>query len=647
MWKAWTQHAKRVAKDLLTPRGRRIAASTNRVFIEYRPVAPHAFAELARDVRQSLTAIPGVQWIELNPYMQRLAASTDGQDHTVKALLERLEAVEARHGLSHTPFPLDAIEHPADDEPLLRNATQIGVALGGAVLGAALRTARIRPRRLHADLASVSTLLKSVPQLRTLLEDRLGAGRTDMALTLIHSLLHATAAGPTAPLMTAVYRSIQRRELHASRRAWTEREVQLCAKPAHQPSPPQVVPRPVPLPQGPIERYADGAWTVSLGGFAVGMADTQELHASLAPLLDAAPTPANYGREVFASHVHRTLADRGVICRHPAAVRQFDRIDTVVVDQDLLMTGARLLGQVVAQGEADEAEVRAVAARLFDSSDPRKVAEGDGYRLGPWESLGLHLEGETERAVRAMRSDCVLALARNANLIAFMGADPELDPVADELLAAVRRAKLQLVLAASGLRRDSQFGPDRWMPGGRALIDSVRALQIEGRVVALVADGNSDDALAAADVGIGLCRRAGGTPWGAHLLCHRDLEQAVRIVQAIPAARRISEQSVKLSLAGAGLGAFLSVRGLRQSSVQRVSWAVSGAAAVAMVNGMHAARRLERTPAVQRRDATPWHSLDPEDALSKAHSSREGLSEHQAQERLRSIPRPATYRPSL
>jgi cation-transporting ATPase I len=67
------------------------------------------------------------------------------------------------------------------------------------------------------------------------------------------------------------------------------------------------------LPRGPIEEYADRAWFVSLGGFALSFVTTRSVQRAIAALFGGLPKPARLGREVFSSELSRVLCGRGLV----------------------------------------------------------------------------------------------------------------------------------------------------------------------------------------------------------------------------------------------------------------------------------------------------------------------------------------------
>ena len=105
---------------------------------------------------------------------------------------------------------------------------------------------------------------------------------------------------------------------------------------------------------------------------------------------------------------------------------------------------------------------------------------------------------------------------------------------------------LRIVIAADEPGALTGIEADEVVPAGAGLVDEVRRLQREGRVVCVV--GTADAAaLSVADCGIGLVRGDDGVPWTGHLLGSERLDDARFLVEACRSARVASVQSVQLA----------------------------------------------------------------------------------------------------
>src|SRR5690606_8361487 len=146
------------------------------------------------------------------------------------------------------------------------------------------------------------------------------------------------------------------------------REPDLCEPPAAGAAAPRPVAedRPVPLPKGPIEEYLDQAVFVSLGGFGLSFLTTRSFQRATAALFGALPRPARLGRDVFGARLAQSLAARGVLVLDAHVLRRLDRINCLVLDDDLLGRREFVLGAVVAEEPDDSPELRQHAEQLFN-----------------------------------------------------------------------------------------------------------------------------------------------------------------------------------------------------------------------------------------------------------------------------------------
>jgi magnesium-transporting ATPase (P-type) len=207
---------------------------------------------------------------------------------------------------------------------------------------------------------------------------------------------------------------------------------------------------------------------------------------------------------------------------------------------------------------------------------------------------------------------------------------------AEAVLRAARGAGLMVVEATPpGTRARLQH--DLRVDGGEALVEEVRCLQADGCVVALVAGATVSDALWATDVGVGLWRGTGAVPWAADILVPPG--DAWRVPDAVTAAGAVARQSVSICLAGAAAAGAVTFGTARPG---RASWAVNGAALLAMATAARTAAALaRREPPVGAAPPPPWHAMSPGDVLTAVGSRPEGLTGDEAGARVPPGDRPA------
>ena len=600
-----------------------------RAHIEVKGVHQPGTADVAGKVEAGLVGLRGVHWAEVNAVLGRVIVAFDDREIGVDDLVEVIEGIEEAHGLASERFPHHRPEHPADIEALQRHMYAIGADIAGLGLGLAGRA--IRPGQLLAGVASVVSLADATPAFRRSLESRLGHAAADLSLAMGNAVAQGLAQGPFGLVVDIAHRGLRLAELRARREVWHRREPELHEQREGAPPPAlSGTTRPVPLPAGPVESYADRAALAALAGAGVTLAITRDPRVMVAAAVTAIPKAARLGREGFAAQLGRDLARSGVLAMDAEALRRLDRIDTVVIDAEVLATGRAVPGAVWVspQHQQQPEQVWLAAQALLHPAAPAGTVRRDGWVLGPARGL----TGPAREAAARMRApgSQVLALRREGALAGLVVTEPELDPLALALTAAARRVGT-VIVAGRGSGVGDQVHADRVVSGGTHLAWSVHALQTDGHAVALVS-ARQHEALAAADVGIGV--PAGPRPpWGAHLLTGPGLSDACRIIQAIPPAGAASRRATMLAAYGSGAGALLALAGPRAGASARSLVAVNGAALMSLGSGAWSARTLARRPPPLPATASDWHALPADAVLAKLASTPHGLDDGEAARR--------------
>ncbi|MDC0675035.1 cation-translocating P-type ATPase [Nannocystis radixulma] len=624
----------RTAVNLFGHRHRRLWTDGARAHIELRALDRHDFERFADAVEATFAGLGGIGGVRINGLVGRLIVDYDADVWSPDVLVRIVDAIELRLALHDLPFAETIPDYPGDREPLLRKAVDLGADAFGVVLGSALRLVDFSPSRAGFDLAALMTVVDNTPRLRKLLVERLGAAATEVGVGITNAVVQAVGVGPIGLLVDMVVQTVKLRSERARRAAWTEREPELCGDGC---APARLVPlppreRPAPLPDSIIERYADDALFASLGGFVVGIADTHNLESALTPLFGGLPKAAFYGRTIFAAELGVALGRKGCLVLRNAAVRLLDRVDTLVVSADALITSDRTMAVVVpAPGVAREPVVHH-AGMLFEETDWSSVHVHEDWSIGPSEALAPPGWDGPLRAAIDNWSGESLVLARRGEIVAVVHLRPALRRGADALLAAIRHSRLHFVLACDDPALARVLTAHERV-ATTDLADSIDDLQRHGRVVAVLSAGDIA-ALDAADVGLGLALAHTCPPWTADILLRDDLADATFVVDACMVARQVAEQSVVLAGVGAALGAALALGGLKKTRPQQVMLATYAASVIALANGLRRAVLLARRPPPPAVDPTPWHRLSPELVLARLGATPEaGLPESLAQQR--------------
>ncbi|HEY5958601.1 MAG TPA: HAD-IC family P-type ATPase [Polyangiaceae bacterium] len=583
-------------------------------------------------VRKTIGALDGVEWVEINPYTRRVVVAYRAGRVNETLILEALERAEHDACCAAASFGRRPQPHPCDEERLLRLSVELTADAVGLLVGTALRLSPFPASRIAGTLASVSVIAKGAPRIRKPLDNRLGAERTDLLMSLAIAAGNGMAQRPIASLVDVAHRTALLREARAQHGVWQEREEELCSHPcgAHR----SVVSseRPVELPPGPIEEYANRAWVVALAGFSFSLLTTRSFHRATAALFGGVPKPARLGRDVFSAEVGRALAQRRVLVLDPDALRRLDRLDCLVLAADVVPQDRFAITALHVSAGNDVEAARVAIDHLFDVDHPlERRNEGELY-LSP---LGLTEAPEdalTSVATElSIAGNLVLELRDSARRIAVASVELLPQTGLEELVSAAQRADMHVVVAGDSDVLERAPVDDR-VDAARDLVEIVRHLQQQGRGVAVVARSNSD-ALSASDCGIGLFRAGEQAPWGAHVLCRDDLSDVSFLIEATVVARQIAKQSVNIALAAATMGALVSAGGILPLTTRRVVTVVNAATLISMLNGVRASRALIRQPIVPLRDRTPWHALDARGVMRRLGTSEVGLTLAEVQRR--------------
>jgi len=638
-----------------------------RLHVDLDPLLPFPrWHQHAAAVEHAARKVPGVSSAHVERALGRLvvehAGSVDG-DTMTDAVREAVTSLAAE-AIDHEPAPRIApFADPGDPAAMLVPLTAAAldvVAVGAAVAGwlsrlpAAPRTAR----------AAVAVL--NQPRVRSVLESRLGRVSTELALSASTAAVHALAQSFGTPVLDLAQRGFQIAEAAAHRRTWGQREPEMASP--RRPQAPVVPvissngagPQASGSPQaesepshvvvdgavdaaidtakgampGPVEQYlgqaANGSLVAAAGTLLAGGGPEAVADAILA----AIPKAAVYGREAFAAVLGRGLADAGQLVLDRGALRRLDRIEVIVIDGAALRGDARAVLRATGGAPGwDDDRVYEVADALLHGEqapepDPDELpAIGARLRwLPPQGPAATPAEG-LERA----------ELVVDGKHVGSVEVGWEVDPFAIPLLQTAHRTGARVVLRHVAGTDDLAASAAVAHPAGTPLLKLVRDLRADRGPVLLITalhpDFASTDTLAAlavADVGVALDDPKAATPWTADIITGTDLAAAVRILSALPAARRVSETGVHLAQGGSTLAGLIAVTGEPKQAnpvtIRRWLSPVNAAAATALISGAWSARKVLRLPEPTPQPLTAWHALDPEIVYSRLAGRRRPLA---------------------
>lgn len=622
------------ALRLIGKRERRVWMGTTRAHYEIRELDANEILSFREVVSRQLARVPGVLWVEVNPYTRRVIVAFQEGSVTSDAIERAIAAAEHEACCSAVPFSTTPSAHPADTETITQQAVELGADLLALLIGAGLQLLPIAPSRTGAAVASTLTIVKSSDRWRRKLDNTWGSDRTNLLLSLAISSGNGLAQRPIACATDAFHKFSLLRESLAQQEVWLRREPMLCAKPAALVatlSDPPV--RAFPLPNGPIEDYANRAWMVSLTGFLFSFLTTRNLRRASAAIYGGVPKPAQVGRDVFSAELSRALAQRNILVMDPSALRRLDRTNCLVLAEDVVTQSHFKLHEFACVEEYDSAATRSRLLKIFDADRALDIQRDGDWILQPLglepvarDSLELHAEALIESG------NLVLELHHHGARVAVAGVELEPRTGLEELVAAAQKAEMRVFVASDDSDVLDRIAADDRISTNAPLPEVITRLQAEGYVVCVLAS-HQPEALRASDCGIGLLLENQPAPWGAHVICGPDLSDVEFLISATVTARQISRQSVNIALAAATMGTLVSAGGLIPLSSRRVVNVVNAATTISMLNSMRAVRSLSHQPAAPPRDRTPWHVLSAKGVMRRLGTSELGLTTAQVTQR--------------
>lgn len=548
-----------------------------RAWIEVRGLDGPEGAELERVVIDAVLGRPGVTSARLNRPLSRLVVGLDGDQTSLRELCRVVDDAEksCRPSGNTRPkaLPGDGLLMAIRVATAGANAAGLGVAIAGNAL--------LWPR-LPATVAAANSLLNYQPALKRLVESRLGQPTTDNALIFLTAAVHTSVMSRPSLAVDMMMETLKAAECRAEAKAWSRHEPRLARHADHaEVHPPS---RPVPAPEGPADRHTRRtAFVQATAGGAVAAATRNLITASNAVMV-AAPKAMKTTRESFAATLGLGLAnDHGVLPLRPESLRRLDRVDTLLVDPQVLCT--------------DNLRVVRVRGARDDELSPA------------WNRAQLLLENTDLRA--GWHPVPGFSGRRSKPVEALVG--PTHDPLASAVLAEARRAGLDLISVEMDILGELHPAFDDLRAPQRGSVDdaltaALTDLQQSGHTVAVVSS-SAAQALSSGDVGLGIMPISDTEPppWTADLIL-TDLAGVWRVLHALPAARAATRQGIEIATGASALGALLMVPGVRF----RGPAPPAVGAAAGLFSGYLMARRVVRAPAPLPAPVHEWHAMSVE-----------------------------------
>jgi len=616
-------------RSLLDPRPRRhhrrVSTHGDRMHLEVRGLTGPGGARLARLLEQQLACVADLPWWQVNAITGQVTVGLGVSGTTGADVLAVIGSAESACGTDGVAWSRH-VDLPGDREPMLA----AGAALAGDLAGLAVTVAaHALPVPAGAKaLTAALALVDAQPRLRRAVESYLGAPRADLLITIGNAATHAFSRGGPALVVDAGQRLCAVVELQSSRQSWREWQSRTPGQlGASVPEPVRSQQRPCPLPAGPIERFADQAAGGSLLAASAALLGWRSLAQAADAVLVGVPKASRTSREAFASALSVWLSRQGLLALDSAVWRRLDRVSAVVIDGAALRGGEPLVLEAVPiVPDWSREHVWSASQRLLSQM---VGGEGEAHPIPPPRGReGHRLEllaaqdfspsaggaGDVEEGAPRWRQ-----LLEDGRLVGQVLVGIELDPRADSLLAAARRACLRVVLAGDAGSNELRGRADELLTENASLTEAVRRLQAEGHGVAVVS-ARAHRALAAADVGIGLSQQDQSgqwhVPWTADVVC-KDLTAVEQVVAATQPARAVSERGRTLALSASALGGLLLVAGPRQGTWYRAGSPVTGAALMGLLSGGWAGWRASRPPSGRPVLLVPWHGLEADQVLAR------------------------------
>ncbi|GDY29060.1 cation-translocating P-type ATPase [Gandjariella thermophila] len=587
--------------------GRKVHAPLSKPGKDGWVVAEHEALKIAEELAEH----PDVVLAYWDGGLERLVVQAV-EDAAGDRVVAALSAAAERYGLRLEAPDTDRPDHPGD----LGDVRVAATALALDALGTTAATvARMVPVPLLPRWAlAANMLLREHPVARGALRHAVGRRGSDVILATANAFVQGFGQQPTTLLLDTVLRVDQLAEAVTRVAAFHATHDELCA-PERGVVP--VRPRQPRPPRAPAtDTYRTQAATGGLLTAVVTLLFRRNLTESAEAVLASSPRAARYGTAAFHAELGRCLAEGRVLVRDAERLRLLEMADTVVLHPSALRSERRSVLDVEPHADGWSRE------RLWQAAMATLAPEDFSVRQRPEDArmrfTRLPGPGRVRWATARMGGTTIGRV-----LVGW-----ELDPLADAVLDAARRAQLRVVLVGDRNGPELAALVDEVADSAERLRDTVHRLQGDGRVVLTIgrpgpAGGDLVDGLLASDLGLAVVDRGCPVAWDADLLAASGLRGAWRVLSAVPEARHAATYAKGLAEAGAAMaGLFLLVRPTR-GRLLRLPWlrdlvSPHNLATISSFGvGALAARRVAAAAPPRPRQRVAWHALSAEEAVRR------------------------------
>ncbi len=310
-----------------------------RAWIEVRGLDGSGGAEVGRAVVDAVLALPGVTSASLNRPLSRVVVSLAGDQTSVRELCRAVDQAEKHGRSSETADRRRAGRKPLPGDGVVLAAKAVGVSATAAGVGAAVAGRLLRWPRLAYGFEAAVVAVDYQPRVRRLLEESIGQSATDTLLSLAMTAAHVLELSPASLAVDLMMETLKATELRAEAQAWSRHEPSLARHAEYAEVHPPF--RPVPLPEGPIERHSRRSAIAQIIGVTAVGATTRNLSMASTMALVTTPKATRTTRESFAAALGQGLADQhAVLPLDPQSLRRLDRVDALLIDPRVLCTDA-------------------------------------------------------------------------------------------------------------------------------------------------------------------------------------------------------------------------------------------------------------------------------------------------------------------